>query len=147
MKDVTIRSIIAGVVSVLVKDFFDIIYIHFGLSNVSMIKVAAGTFISLNNYSIIGFIIGLFAHYTIGGIIGLLFYQYLNFTNKSYPIIKGLFSGLAVWLFLAGMLLKFGISEFNPNDEASNLMLLIDHMLFGLTIGVLNKIFVLKVSA
>lgn len=63
-----------------------------------MIKVAAGAFISLNNISIIGLIIGLFAHYTVGGI----------------------------------------------NDEASNLMLLIDNIIFGLSLGILTKIFVLK---
>ena len=147
MKDITIRSIIAGVASLLVKDMFDMIYIYFGFSNVSMLKVAAGAFISLNNFSYIGLIIGFFAHYSVGGIIGLLFYQFLTLTNKSYPIIKGLFAGLAVWLFLAGMLLNFGLSEFNPNDEASNLMLLIDHILFGLTIGFLTKLFVLKESA
>jgi hypothetical protein len=144
MKDITIRAIITGMASVLFKDLFDIIYRYFILSNISMIQVAAGAFISLNNFSIIGLIIGLFAHYTVGGIIGLLFLQYLNLTNKSFPIIKGLFAGLAVWIFLAGMLLNFGLSEFNPNDEASNLMLLIDHLIFGLSMGILTKIFVLK---
>lgn len=147
MKDITIRSIIAGVASVLVKDMFDMIYIYFGFSNVSMLKVAAGAFISLHNFSHIGLIIGFFAHYSVGGIIGLLFYKFLTLTNKSYPIIKGLFAGLAVWIFLAGMLLNFGLSEFNPNDEASNLMLLIDHIIFGLTLGFLTKLFVLKESA
>lgn len=126
------------------KRYFNIIYIHYGFANISMIKVAAGTFISLNNYSTIGVIIGLCAHYTVGGVIGLAFLHFLKFTSDDYPIIKGIFAGLVAWLFLAGAFLKLGISEINPNDEASNLMLLIGHMIFGLSLGVLTKIFVLK---
>ena len=53
-------------------------YINSSFSNLSIIKVASDTFISLHNFSSIGFIIGLFAHYSVGGIIGLLFFYYLN---------------------------------------------------------------------
>ncbi|PKM88012.1 MAG: hypothetical protein CVU87_08400 [Firmicutes bacterium HGW-Firmicutes-12] len=146
MHDITIRSVLAGMVSVIFKDLFDILYINLGFSGVSMIKVAAGTFITVDTFSYIGLLIGLFAHYIVGGIIGLSFTHYLCLTNKSHPILKGLFSGLVAWLFLAGMLLKFGISNYDPIDELSNFMLLIDHIIFGITMGFLNKMFVLKNS-
>ena len=144
MQDVTIKSVIAGMVSVIFKDLFDYLYIHFGFSGVLMLKVAAGAFISVDTISYVGLIIGFFAHYVVGGIIGLSFTHYLCLTNTSHPILKGLFAGLVAWLFLAGMLLKFGISDYDPIDESSNFMLLIDHIVFGITMGFLNKTVVLK---
>ncbi|MCF8011680.1 MAG: hypothetical protein K9L17_10090 [Clostridiales bacterium] len=138
MKDISIRAVYVGVFAVLIKDLFDRLYIALGFNGVNMAKVAAGTFITTDQVSTTGgMIIGFAAHYTIGGILGLLFLVLLIATGKKQNVQKGVFFGLAVWLFLAGMLLSFGISRYTPLSVSNKLMLLMDHAVFGAVLGIL----------
>ncbi len=143
VRDYTIRAILAGFIAVLFKDAFDLVYVWLGFSGVCMAKVAAAAFISPERVSSFGgLFIGYMAHYTVGGVLGLIFTHYLTATNRSYYISKGVFAGLAAWLFLAGVLLRIGVSSLDPVDISSNVMLFFDHIVFGSTLGYLNKKFV-----
>ncbi len=144
MKDIALKSIYIGLTGVLIKDLFDRLYMALGFSGISMAKVAAGSFVAVDSLSTTAaLIIGYTAHFTVGGILGLLFLSFLLITGTRYNMQKGIFFGLAVWLLLSGVGLTLGVSNYYPRDPSSVLMLLFDHIVFGITIGYLIPRFAL----
>ena len=138
MKDIALKSVYIGLIGVLIKDLFDRLYMALGFSGISMAKVAAGSFVAVDSLSTTAaLIIGYTAHFTVGGILGLLFLSFLLITGTRYNMQKGIFFGLVVWLLLSGVGLRLGISNYFPQNTSSVLMLLFDHIVFGLTLGYL----------
>lgn len=147
MKDRLLRATFTGFFAVIIKDLVDFIYIKLGFHGVLMAKVAAGAFVAKEDInSPLSLILGYSAHFTVGGILGVAFLVLIHLSGYDYSIIKGLFFGAVVWLFLPGMLLSLGISSFVPGDISSNFMLLLDHLAFGLTLGLFFPNFVLMQS-
>lgn len=146
MQDNGLRAIIAGFLATLAKDVTDIVYMKLGYEGFYIIKMSAGVFLKPESFSpIYLYIIGYAAHYSLGGLLGFIFYLFLKHFGPQYALLKGIFFGLAVWLILCGGALHFGLSYAPPSNEQGILMLLIDHIFFGATLGLLLSHPILKV--
>lgn len=144
MKDQLLRATFTGFISVIFKDLFDFLYMRLGYQGTVMATVAAGAFLGKNEIgSPLSLFIGYCAHFLVGGILGAIFLCILYYSGSDYSIIKGIVFGAIAWLILPGMLLTLGISRNVPSDVSTYVMLLIDHLIFGLSLGIIFPRFVL----
>lgn len=145
MKDPVIRAVYVGLLATFIKDIFDKIFMKLGFQGFPTIYMGAGVFLPIDQYSPFYMnIIGYTAHYIVGGILGFIFYKILSYFGLNYSIEKGIFFGLIVWLLLAGAMIHFGLSRYKPLNEHSVFMLLCDHIVFGLTLGLVQPRFVFR---
>jgi hypothetical protein len=138
IKDIALGAFVSGIIAVILKDIFDFFYFLVDFPGVHPVYIAAGTFLSTDRiFSPIGIIIGYVAHLTVGGLLGFIFLKLLVVSNPQNILLKGIFYGLCVWLLLAGALLTLGISRYVPTDEYTKTMLLLDHLVYGSSLGYL----------
>lgn len=138
MKDYTLKAVYAGLLAVIFKDAFDSLYRFLGYYGAYVVHIAAGAFVAVDRITTpFGLIIGYTAHYAVGGALGYGFYQVLVITGRNNFIQKGVFFGILTWLLLSGMLLSLGVSRFVPDDESTQLMILLDNIVFGASLGYL----------
>ena len=136
IEDKYFLAIISSIAANFIRNIFNYICYQLNFSQYLPRQIAAATFLPTTKVdSIIGIIIGSCADYGVAIFLGIFIVYLLHLTGMSYLLIKGLSIGLLYWLLIFGMLLKFGVSEINPNDLKTNLVFLINHILLGVFIS------------
>lgn len=93
------------------------------------------------HHSWIGSVVSFTSDYIYSAFLGILFLYLVLYFGSRYIILKGVLYGSFVWLFSFGGLRAFSIvklQEVIPNDVLYYLFI---HLIFGLALGLLYKIF------
>ncbi|KUO59878.1 MAG: hypothetical protein APF84_03080 [Gracilibacter sp. BRH_c7a] len=144
MKDNVLRAASVGIIATIIKDISDILYKSIGYQGFSIIEMSAGVFLEPEYFSSIYlYIIGYTAHYMVGIILGIIFYRFLFNYGYENSILKGIFFGLVSWLLLCGAFNHFGLSYVKPQNEQGVMMVLVDHIVFGIVLGLFMPRFTL----
>jgi hypothetical protein len=142
VKDNVLRAALVGIIATLIKDISDVIYISIGYQGFPVIKMSAGVFLKPEYFSSTYlYIIGYTAHYMAGVILSFIFYKFLFNYAYENAILKGVFFSLAIWLLLCGAFIHFGLSYVQPQNEQGIMMLLVDHVVFGIALGLFMPLF------
>lgn len=136
LKDNVLRAAIVGIIATFIKDVSDAIYISLGYEGFPVVKMSAGVFLKPEYFSSLYlYIVGYTAHYMVGVILGFIFFRFLMNYGYENAILKGIFFSLSTWLLLCGAFIHYGLSNFQLQNEQGIMMVLLDHVVFGIVLG------------
>lgn len=145
LKDRVILGGISGVLGLLMRDLYCFFARRIGFTTYYCWNISADLFMEGKDVkTLLGTVIGFLADIVFGSILGITFVYLLKITNSKNMIIKGWGFGVAIWLFLFGILIHNlpGTQTTAPQDAMSNFAAFLGHSIFGITMGVtVQKLF------
>lgn len=130
--------VISGIGGVIIRDSYSFFAKQIGLANFFIWNVAADIFIKASELkSFWGNILGIATDLIIGGMIGVAFGLFLNFTGNKDYLLKGVGAGLFTWLFFFGLVFHNlpQTATAAPKDALSSLSAIVGHTIFGLSMA------------
>jgi hypothetical protein len=85
-----------------------------------------------------GKMIGIVANQALAATAGVATTYTLSATGRDYAIVKGMGIGIVYWMLLRGLPPKLGLG-LPPKKPVTPLLSLLDHLIFGATLGYLNS--------
>ena len=131
-----------GSVSTIPYEIFTRVFVMFGIGKYSAYQLTS-LVITLNRpRAILGMVMGAL----IGGLVAVIFYYSLKKMGPDYIILKSLFIGLLAWVFLEVVYVWLieGPGLVKPRPIFDYYIHLSGSFLYGLTLGILLKTFLIK---
>ncbi|ACB84314.1 hypothetical protein [Natranaerobius thermophilus] len=140
IRDTIIFGVLVGVISNIPKELLKFILTQLGVHEFTFSQLAAGLFVDVELLTDpIIIITGAITDLTVAGLLGVATVYLVRCTDRTFPIWKSLFVGLLAFVFLYGGALRLEITSVDINNSLENFLSLLQHILFGIIMGILIK--------
>lgn len=130
---------IAGILGNIPKTIVCQIFNKKGISKLKCSDLLAGVFLAAKHVKTKeGYIFSIISDFLIAGLNGISFVYFLNYIGKKHAIIKGWLTGLSIFGFNRGVVVKLGRGKVYPKDITTNLVMALTSSIWGISTALLT---------
>lgn len=135
-------GLVAGILGNIPKTIVCRILNRKGISKLKCSDLLAGVFLPAKQVNTKeGYVFSIMSDFLIAGLNGISFVYFLNYIGKKHAIFKGCLTGLSIFGFNRGIVVKFGRGKVYPKDITTNLIMALTSSIWGISTAYLTKDF------
>lgn len=134
-RDTIVFGAIAGLIGNIAKELITWMLYSLGFIQYTFVHIGADLLVSKQMSNPFTLATGILADWVTAGLIGIILLLIIRFTGNDYPIAKGVFVSMLVYVLFYGALMSLNLSNVANAGPRTHFLLFFPHIAFGLVAG------------